>query len=254
MMAVPQCFWSMTKFRTSWNFMLLLITMYRKISCDMKITAIWLYEQELLALDDILDCCGFWYQILKLWRETGDIVPPNCSLRGHLHTLDHNNVQYLCQLIHQNPDYFLEELLYLLKTNHFISVNYITIYHELERTGVSCKKHKCIALKQNKPHQANFICCMAKYSPDEVGFLDEMLKDEREIGRRYGRSLRGTHAVKKQVSMQGCHTSMEALLSLDGIIVDMVVEGSMTKDLFLKYLENIVISLSWPYILEHMDS
>lgn len=47
---------------------------------------------------------------------------------------------------------------------------------------------------------------------------------------------------------------MEALLSLDGIIMDMVVEGSMTKDLFLKYLENIVISLSWPYILEHMDS
>ncbi|KAF8238892.1 hypothetical protein L208DRAFT_1240716 [Tricholoma matsutake] len=81
---------------------------------------------------------------------------------------------------------------------------------------------------------------MAKYSPDEVGFLDEMLKDEREIGRRYGRSLRGTHAMKKQVSVQGCHTSMEALLSLDGIIVDMVVEGSMTKDLFLKYLENIL--------------
>jgi hypothetical protein len=95
---------------------------------------------------------------------------------------------------------------------------------------------------------------MAKYSPDEVGFLDEMSKDERAIGRRYGKSLRGTHAAKKQVFVQGCHTSMEALLSLDGIITGTVVEGSMMKDLFLKYLENIVVSLSWSYILEHMDS
>ena len=88
---------------------------------------------------------------------------------------------------------------------------------------------------------------MAKYSPDEVGFLDEMLKDERVIGRRYGRSLKGTHAAKKQVFVRGCHTSTEALLSLDGIIACTVVEGSMTKALFLRYLENIIVSLSVIY-------
>lgn len=86
---------------------------------------------------------------------------------------------------------------------------------------------------------------MAKYSPDEVGFLDEMSKDERVIGRRYGRSLMGTRAAKKKVFVRGRRTSLEALLSLDGIVAGTVVEGSMTKDLFLKYLENIVVSLSW---------
>jgi transposase len=222
--------------------------MYRKISRDVKIAAIRLYERELLALYDILDCCGFsertWFRILKLWRETGDVVPPNHSLRGRLRTLDHNDVQYLCQLIRQNPDYFLEELFYLLRTNRFISVNYVTIHRELERTGVSHKKLKRIALERNEQYRADFICRMAKYSPDEVGFLDEMSKDERTIGRRYGRSPKGTRAVKRQVFVRGRRTSMEALLSLDGIITGTVVEGSMTKDLFLKYLEDIVVSVT----------
>jgi hypothetical protein len=56
-------------------------------------------------------------------------------------------VEYLLRLIQQNPDFFLDELLYLLKTNHFISVHYTTIHQELERAGVSHKKLKQIALE-----------------------------------------------------------------------------------------------------------
>jgi hypothetical protein len=90
---------------------------------------------------------------------------------------------------------------------------------------------------------------MAKYSPDEVGFLDEMSKDERTIGRRYGRSLKGTCAAKRQVFVRGRRTSMKTLLSLDGIITGTVVEGLMTKDLFLKYLEDIVVSVTHSHII-----
>ena len=66
---------------------------------------------------------------------------------------------------------------------------------------------------------------MAKYLPDEVGFLDEMSIDERVIGRRYGRSCKGTLAVKKQVFVWGHCTSTEALLSLDGIIAAQLWKG-----------------------------
>jgi Homeodomain-like domain len=54
---------------------------YRNISRDVKIAAIRLHERQLLNLNNILDCCGFsertWYRILRLWRETGDVVPPS---------------------------------------------------------------------------------------------------------------------------------------------------------------------------------
>jgi len=94
--------------------------MYRKISRDVKVAAVRLYERQLLSLDDILDSCGFsertWYRVLKLWRHTGDVVPPNSSLRGRLCLIDHDDVHYLICLICQNPEYFLDELLYLLRT------------------------------------------------------------------------------------------------------------------------------------------
>ena len=134
---------------------------FRKISRDIKVAAVRLYERQLLSLDDILDCCGFsertFYRILKLWRETGDVINARQSLRGRLRLLDHDDIQYLLQLIHQNPDYFLDELLYLLETNRFISTHYVTIHRELERAGVSLKKLKRIAKERNEPRRADFI-------------------------------------------------------------------------------------------------
>ena len=61
---------------------------FRKISHDVKIAAVRLYKCGLLDLEDILDCCGFshrtWYRVLKLWRETGDVVPQAQSIRGRI--------------------------------------------------------------------------------------------------------------------------------------------------------------------------
>ncbi|KAG2031251.1 hypothetical protein BDR03DRAFT_928220 [Suillus americanus] len=66
-----------------------------------KLAAIRLYERELLGLPDILDCCGFsertWFRILKLWRETGDVVNPrpHRALRGRVRALDREDIDCL---------------------------------------------------------------------------------------------------------------------------------------------------------------
>ena len=175
----------------------------RKISRNVKIAAIKLYKQDILTLDDILACCGFsestFYRILKLWRETGDVVHPLRSLQGRPRTLDHDDVQYLLCLIQENPDYFLDELLHLLKTNRFISVHYATIYQELKRHGVSLKKLKRVAKECSDELRADFIGRMAQYGPEELGFIDETSKDKKTIYQRYGRSRKGTQAAKQQV-------------------------------------------------------
>lgn len=84
-------------------------------------------------------------------------------------------------LIHDNPNYFLDELLKLLETNRFISIHYSTIHHELERLNVSRKKLKKIALERDELRRADFVAWMAQYDPDEHGFLDEMSRDARSI-------------------------------------------------------------------------
>jgi hypothetical protein len=95
--------------------------------------------------------------------------------------------------------------------------------------------------------RADFICRMAQNLPEELGFLDEVSKDERSIGRRYGRSQKGQRVRKRQPFVCGRRTSTEALLTLDGIAAGTAVEGSMTKAGFLHFLEFTVVStLSFP--------
>ncbi|TFK59145.1 hypothetical protein BDN72DRAFT_744742, partial [Pluteus cervinus] len=71
--------------------------------------------------------------------------------------------------------------------------------------------------------------------------IDEMSRDARSIGRHYGRSQKNTRAKKKQPFVRGRRTSTTSLLTLDGIIASTVVEGSMTKELFLEFLEHTVV-------------
>jgi len=221
------------------------LSMPYTISRDVKIAAIRLYERQLLELPEILECCGFsestWYRILKLWRTTGDVLPESQSLQGRLRILDREDIQYLEFLIQQNPDYFLDELLHLLKTNRFISVHYTTIHRALERTCISRKKLLCIARERDEDQRAAFIGQMARYAPEELGFIDEVSRDERAVGRHYGRARKGRRARKAQPFVHGRRTSTVSVLTVDGFVSGMSVEGSLMKDAFLGWLEHSVV-------------
>jgi hypothetical protein len=93
--------------------------------------------------------------------------------------------------VENNPNYFLDELLHLLETNWFISVHYTSIHRALKQAGVSCKKLQKIAIERNELRRANFVHSMSQYTPHQLGFLDETLKDERTLVRGFGRAKRG---------------------------------------------------------------
>ncbi|KAJ8583201.1 hypothetical protein M405DRAFT_702418, partial [Rhizopogon salebrosus TDB-379] len=128
--------------------------MYRKISRDVKLAAINLHEHQHLPLEDILACVGFskstFWRILRLWRETGDVIQHTHGVCGRPRILHCDDVSYLIRLVHHCPEWFLDELLRLLDTNRFISVHYTTIHRELEHVGVSLKKLKRIAKERNE--------------------------------------------------------------------------------------------------------
>jgi transposase len=163
----------------------------RRISADVKMAAIRLWERDLLSLEDILDCVGFsrstFFRVLRLYHETGDVVKPPCIRRGRPRSLHFDDVQYLLSLVNHRPDWFLDEFLGLLEHNHFISVHYTTIHRELVRAGISLKKLKKIAKERNEDVRADFIRRMAQYVPEELLFLDKVSKDERTPHRRCGR-------------------------------------------------------------------
>ncbi|KAJ8595426.1 hypothetical protein M405DRAFT_355321 [Rhizopogon salebrosus TDB-379] len=61
---------------------------FHKISHDVKLAAIQLHQRDLLG--NVLECCRFsgrtWFRILKLWRETGDVInhQPRRTSHGRL--------------------------------------------------------------------------------------------------------------------------------------------------------------------------
>jgi len=218
----------------------------RRIERGTKLAGIKLYKHGVLPLDTTLDILEYsrrtFFHTLKLWREIGDVVSAPSNIRGRPRVLDYDDLQYLLLLIEQNPDYFLDELLDLVETNCFISVHFSTILRTLERAGVSRKKLRKIAIERDELGRAEFVHHMSQYRPEYLGFLDETSKDERTLARGFGRSKRGRRAAKKEAFKYGRRTSTEALLTLDGIVACKVVEGSMTKELFLQWLECNVVS------------
>ncbi len=95
-----------------------------------------------------------------------------------------------------------------------------------------------------------FVSRMGMYSPEEIGIIDETSKDCRSVERSYGRSVKNQHARKKQPFVLGRYVSATGILMLDGIVAWTTVKGSMTKELFLEFLEQVVVRVSFMR-LEH---
>jgi hypothetical protein len=217
---------------------------YRQIERGINGAAVRLHERDLLPLEDILDALRIsrrtFYWVWKLYRETGSVVAPTDPSQGQPRTLIFDDFDYLLRLVNRRPGWFFDELLHLLQPNRFISVHFKPIFRALEWTNVSRKKLVCIAKERNEVLRVNFIARMAQYDPEELGYVNETSKDKRTPIRRYGRR-RGRHATQKGVFVRSHRLSIEALLTVDGIVASLVVGGSMTPELFLEFLEFIVV-------------
>ncbi|KAF9044900.1 hypothetical protein BJ165DRAFT_1313079, partial [Panaeolus papilionaceus] len=161
-------------------------------STGISTSTVRLYADNILSKAVILDylslsSCTF-DRIYALWNSTGDVIRVTNGVRGRPRMLHFSDVDHLKCLIKHRPDWFLDELGYLLETNRFIAAHLSTIQRELVRAGISRKKIKKIASERNADLRADFTGRMAQYFPEQLGFLDEVSKDERTSFRTYGRS------------------------------------------------------------------
>lgn len=92
---------------------------------------------------------------------------------------------------------------------------------------------------------------MADYDAEQLGFLDEVSKDQRTTQRKNGRTKKGHRACMRGVFICGVHLSAEGLLTTDGMMATAVVKGSMTRNLFLEYLEKEVVRDKHIYLLTY---
>ena len=134
-----------------------------KISNDVKVAAMRMYDADLLPLVTILDFLDMswrtFFRVCALWIETGNVVRQTNGIKGWPRLLHFTDIDYLKCLIRHCPDWFLDELQYLLQTNQFMPVaaHFTTIHRELVHAGISNKKITKVASERNKNLRADFI-------------------------------------------------------------------------------------------------
>lgn len=207
---------------------------YCYISPQVKLAVVHLIQQDILSVEQIADVCDVSrhtiYRVLKIFNETGDVVKPRVELSGWPCILQHDDIDYFLHLLCHNPDYFLDELLTLLESNCFVSVHFTTIHWERVHLHISTKRLWKIAQEWNERRCALWILQAANYKPEQLGFLDETSKDEQTPFRCNGQSKKGTRAVKRGKFVRERRVTATGLLTVDGVVSNIVVKGSMTQD------------------------
>ena len=111
---------------------------FRKISKDIKIAAMHLYDDNVLSKAAILDYLSFssrtFDRVHALWVAAGEVVRQTNGVQGQPHRLHFSDIDYLKRLIQHWPDWFLDELQYMLQTNRFIAAH----RSEERRVGKEC--------------------------------------------------------------------------------------------------------------------
>ena len=90
--------------------------------------------------------------------------------------------------------------------------------------------------------RAHYLATIGEhYTPNQLIFLDESAKDERNLSRLYGYSPRNIRARKKVVFIRGKRYTILPALTLEGFVAVDIFEGSCDKKRFVNFVLNQVV-------------
>ena len=221
-----------------------------RISDDLKMVALRLKERGRDTTSEILQIVQFsrktFYNVRKQYRATGTVAKAQVIGRGRPRKAIRGDTEFLIRLARHKPVLFLDEYQQRLQENRSISLSMSTIHRELARAGLNIKRVQKMASERDPILRADFVRRISQYPATSLLVLDEVSKDNRTYARLWGRSKRGSRAEIHQPFVRKRRFSMLATMALDeGIIASQVIEGSFTKDLFLRYLrDDLVITFT----------
>jgi len=218
----------------------------RRISDDLKMAALRLKARGRDTLPEILDIVKFsrrtFYKTQHRYQQTGSVAKAAAIGRGRPQKMIPGDIQYLLRLAKHKPTMFLDEYQQCLEQYRLLSISMSTIHREFFRAGLSVKRVQKMAAKRSPTKQADFIRRISQHPVTSLIVLDEVSKDNRTYARLWGQSGRGEQVEVPQPFVRKRRFSMLASLVLDeGIVAAQVVEGSFTRDLFLKYLRDDLV-------------
>ena len=116
-------------------------------------------------------------------------------------------------------------------------------------------------MERNEVQRAEYrLLIGANYTPEQLVFIDESACDRRTYLRKRAWALEGLRACRKQFFGRGkrcvCPSSLHSeytlillrfsilpAISLDGIVECMIIEGSYNTELFISFIEDLLLKM-----------
>lgn len=222
----------------------------RRISPDLKECALRLWEagwERSDICEALLVSQSSLYRWLDNYENLGSVVKPPSPLRGRRRTITRAVLTGLHLLLQDNPDAYLDELVWWLAIHHDIAISSSQLHANLVQAGLTRKLLRKLAIERDEQLRQEWRDMMREeFSPDgsQWVFVDETSKNEHAYFRRYGRALRGERAELKDVFVRGDRYSLAAALGKEGYIAARAVPGSFDTLEFLDFIVEDVVSMT----------
>jgi len=180
------------------------------------------------------------YKILALYREYGQVTNPHARPRGRPRALDMTVLNYMSALLDANPTLYLDELQEKIFDVHDVDVHISTISRSLRRMALSHKGVAKAALERNEHLRATWQAVNGDIPKEYIVWLDEASVDDHTNQRDSGWAGMGRACVRRAAFIRGQRYSILPALTCDGIIALDIFEGSVNKEKFISFLQDLV--------------
>ena len=199
---------------------------------------------------DLAKCSiGLVYNVIRNYRDFGQVRNPFTCRAGRPSSLTNDDLSFLKEILEANPSLYLDEMQQKLSDVREVNVSVATISRALRYDiNLSRKGVTKAAAERNEVLRSAWEAKMAEYTdPDLFVALDESAVDDKTGQRQFGWSSVGTQCVRRMSFLRGVRYSILPALTMDGIIALEVIEGSITKERFLKFLREQVVGSCFVY-------
>jgi len=158
-------------------------------------------------------------------------------------TLTAEDLAYMEAVIDADPSIYLDEMQSKLREIQDVEVSIASLSRAMTRLNLLRKTVTKAAAERNEEVRAIWEGMMAQYTNPEVFVaLDESAVDDKTGQQQYGWSPLGMQCVRRMSFLRGVRYSILPALTTDGIIALEIVEESITKEHFLKFLHEQVVT------------
>ena len=184
-------------------------------------------------------------RLVHLYRTTGDVSSIQ-QRHGPCRTLTEQEELTVLEIFLQNPGIYLKEVQEELFTATGKTVCCSTLCRTAKRLGLSRQKMKRVAVQQSGALRARYMAEIGAFDPDTLLFTETGC-DKHNVKRYFGYGIRGITPVTYHLLQHGKRISAIGVMSTRGVEDVYLVEGSVSGETFLQFVQQSLLNIVQPF-------